>query len=57
MAYGIKSHLNILDPVSCALIVKRNLSSTWYKEVPEMDISGHLKSIEVKFLLKKNYGQ
>lgn len=50
MAYGIKSHLNILDPVSCALIVKRNLSSTWYKEVPEMDISGHLKSIEVIFL-------
>ncbi|XP_054740711.1 intermembrane lipid transfer protein Vps13 [Anastrepha obliqua] len=52
MAYGIKSHLNILDPVSCALIVKRNLSSTWYKEVPEMDISGHLKSIEFNLFME-----
>ncbi|XP_067630378.1 intermembrane lipid transfer protein Vps13 [Eurosta solidaginis] len=52
MAYGIKSHLNILDPVSCTLIVKRNLSSTWYKEVPEMDISGHLKSIEFNLFME-----
>ncbi|XP_036331860.1 vacuolar protein sorting-associated protein 13 [Rhagoletis pomonella] len=52
MAYGIKSHLNILDPVSCTLIVKRNLSSTWYKDVPEMDISGHLKSIEFNLFME-----
>lgn len=38
---------NILNPTSFALIIKRNLSSGWYKEIPELDISGRLKSIVV----------
>lgn len=40
---------NILNPTSFALIIKRNLSSGWYKEIPELDISGRLKSIVVSF--------
>lgn len=47
---GIKKssdHSNMLDPTSFVLIIKRNLSSSWYKEIPEMDISGRLKSIVV----------
>lgn len=38
---------DILNPTSFALIIKRNLSSGWYKEIPELDISGRLKSIVV----------
>lgn len=45
--YGLKTDENILDPTSFALIIKRNLSSSWYKELPELDISGRLKSIVV----------
>lgn len=43
----LKHHENILNPTSFALIIKRNLSSAWYKEIPELDISGRLKSIVV----------
>lgn len=44
---GLRYDGNILDPTSFALIIKRNLSSGWYKEIPELDISGRLKSIVV----------
>lgn len=43
----LKHDENILNPTSFALIIKRNLSSAWYKEIPELDISGRLKSIVV----------
>ena len=43
----LKHAENILNPTSFALIIKRNLSSGWYKEIPELDISGRLKSIVV----------
>ena len=43
----LKHDDNILNPTSFALIIKRNLSSGWYKEIPELDISGRLKSIVV----------
>lgn len=45
--YGLKGHVNMLDPISFNLAVKRNLSSSWYKDLPEVDVSGHLKSIEL----------
>lgn len=38
---------NILNPTSFALIIKRNLSAGWYKELPELDVSGSLESIIV----------
>lgn len=44
---GLRIDENILNPTSFALIIKRNLSSGWYKEIPELDISGRLKSIVV----------
>lgn len=47
---GLRYDENILDPTSFALIIKRNLSSGWYKELPELDISGRLKSIVVCFM-------
>lgn len=50
---GLKHDDNILNPTSFALIIKRNLSSGWYKEIPELDISGRLKSIVVSIEKKK----
>jgi len=41
---------NILNPTSFALIIKRNLSSGWYKEIPELDVSARLKSIVINLL-------
>ncbi|XP_017837309.1 vacuolar protein sorting-associated protein 13 isoform X2 [Drosophila busckii] len=46
-AIGVKSSLNMMEPMSFTLSVKRNLSSTWYRDVPELDLSGRLKSIEL----------
>lgn len=48
--YGLRHDENILNPTSFALIIKRNLSSGWYREIPELDISGRLKSIVVSFI-------
>lgn len=39
---------NILNPTSFVLLIKRNLSSQWYKDHPQMEISGRLQAIEVK---------
>lgn len=47
VSYGLQNDENILNPTSFALIIKRNLSIGWYKEIPELDISGRLKSIIV----------
>lgn len=44
---GARNAVNILNPTTFALIIKRNLSAGWYKEVAELDISGRLKSIVV----------
>lgn len=50
----LKHYENILNPTSFALIIKRNLSSGWYKEIPELDISGRLKSIVVSVKIKNS---
>jgi len=48
IVYGIKSDVHILNPTSFALIIQRNLSASWYKDRPELEVSGRLKSIEVR---------
>lgn len=47
VVYGLQNQANILNPTTFALIIKRNLSAGWYKEAPELDVSGRLKTIEV----------
>lgn len=47
LVQGLHNDVNILNPTTFALIIKRNLSASWYKEIPELDISGRLKSIVV----------
>uniref|UniRef100_A0A182T1I9 VPS13_mid_rpt domain-containing protein n=1 Tax=Anopheles maculatus TaxID=74869 RepID=A0A182T1I9_9DIPT len=40
----------VLSPTSFTLIMKRNLSSGWYRDHPDMDISGRLKAVELNFI-------
>ncbi|XP_023292594.2 vacuolar protein sorting-associated protein 13 [Lucilia cuprina] len=49
--FGFKSKVNILDPTSFTLVVKRNLSFSWYKNLPEMDISGRLRCIDLNLFM------
>jgi hypothetical protein len=37
----------ILQPITFGLLVLRNLSAGWYKEIPDIDLSGRLQSINV----------
>ncbi|XP_017049520.1 vacuolar protein sorting-associated protein 13 [Drosophila ficusphila] len=46
-AVGYFSKFNMMNPMSCTLLVTRNLSYTWYRDVPELNLSGRLKSIEL----------
>ncbi|KAM8714231.1 hypothetical protein ACLKA7_014379 [Drosophila subpalustris] len=50
-AVGIKPSLNMMNPMSFTLGVTRNLSSTWHKDVPELNLSGHLKSVELTLFM------
>lgn len=57
VSYGLRTDENILNPTTFALIIKRNLSSSWYKEIPELDISGRLKSIVVSIFSKQSLSE
>ncbi|XP_017018537.1 intermembrane lipid transfer protein Vps13 [Drosophila kikkawai] len=46
-AVGYLSKSNMMNPMSFTLLVTRNLSYGWYKDVPELSLSGRLKSIEL----------
>lgn len=37
----------LLQPISFKLSVQRNLSSSWFTEIPDLDISGRLESIQL----------
>lgn len=47
---GTESDLNILTPLSCTFFIQRNLSASWYKESPELNISGRLKSVQLNLM-------
>lgn len=42
--------MNILNPTSFILNIQRNLCVSWYKERPELDVSGRLKTIELNLV-------
>ncbi|XP_058837903.1 intermembrane lipid transfer protein Vps13 isoform X2 [Topomyia yanbarensis] len=51
MIYGIVPDQSaVLSPTSFTLIMRRNLSSSWYRDQPDMDISGRLKAVELNFI-------
>lgn len=50
MVYEIDPKDYVLKPTSFALIIKRNLSSGWYKDRPQIEITGRLNSIELNII-------
>ncbi|XP_050293110.1 intermembrane lipid transfer protein Vps13 isoform X2 [Anthonomus grandis grandis] len=44
---NILQEWSLLEPINFELRIKRNLSSTWYKAVPDIDISGRIKLIDL----------
>lgn len=40
---------SLLQPVTFTLCVKRNLSASWYNNVPDIDLYGKIDAILVKF--------
>lgn len=40
----------LLQPISFTLSVIRNLSSSWYNESPDLDLSGKINSISVSIV-------
>lgn len=43
----IVHELDLIVPVTFKLIIKRNLTSSWYRAVPDLDIIGRIFSIQV----------
>jgi len=50
--WGIKASCHILDPVNFTILVSRNLSFAFFKDVPEMTVSAKLPQLKVR--LKMN---
>lgn len=45
--FAAEKEVLLLQPVSFALIIKRNLSTAWFTAIPDIDMSGRLKKIEL----------
>ncbi|KAL5288954.1 hypothetical protein ACFFRR_009268 [Megaselia abdita] len=48
----LSSYGNIWDPFTFSIHLQRNLSSAWYKDRPEINVSGHLNSIVMNLTMK-----
>ncbi|CAH0394024.1 unnamed protein product [Bemisia tabaci] len=44
---GTKDEASLLLPINFTLVVKRNLSISWCKDVPDLDITGHFQAIKM----------
>ncbi|XP_026058511.1 vacuolar protein sorting-associated protein 13A isoform X2 [Carassius auratus] len=42
-----KSELQLLKPVNMDLSIKRNLSASWYRSIPDIQINAHLKPMSL----------
>lgn len=47
--YSSKNYITIWQPMTFTVLIKRNLSSAWYKALPELDVSGHINVVNVRF--------
>lgn len=48
--YESNKKINILQPLNINFSVVRNLTSAWYKPLPEVDVSGHIATIDVSII-------
>uniref|UniRef100_A0AAX7V9C9 Vacuolar protein sorting 13 homolog A n=1 Tax=Astatotilapia calliptera TaxID=8154 RepID=A0AAX7V9C9_ASTCA len=46
-----EEEIQLLKPVSLDLEIRRNLSSSWYHEIPDIDIGVHLKPMSVSIYI------
>lgn len=44
----------LLQPISLVLAVKRNLSASWYRNVPDLEVQGRLETVQIT-LSKEDY--
>lgn len=49
-SHAVLNERILLQPISFTLSVIRNLSSSWYNESPDLDLSGKINSISVSNL-------
>lgn len=45
--FDTENEVLLLRPVSIIVEIKRNLSAAWYNDIPDVEISGRLKRIDV----------
>lgn len=45
--FDAENEVLLLRPVSIIVEIKRNLSAAWYNDIPDIEISGRLKRIDV----------
>ena len=46
-SFSAENEVLLLQPVSFTLLLKRNLSTSWFKSVPDIDMSGRLNKINL----------
>ncbi|KAJ8937448.1 hypothetical protein NQ314_011837 [Rhamnusium bicolor] len=46
-SYKIIRECLLVEPINLEIALKRNLSSSWYTAIPDIDISGKIKTIEL----------
>lgn len=44
---SFQGEIQLLKPVSLDLEIKRNLASNWYHDIPDIEITAHLKPLTV----------
>lgn len=44
---SLQTEVQLLQPVNLEVAVERNLAAAWYHEVPDIEISGRLKPMNV----------
>nr|XP_012140992.1 PREDICTED: vacuolar protein sorting-associated protein 13C isoform X2 [Megachile rotundata] len=52
--FSIEHEILLLEPVSFTLLMKRNLSTSWFTSIPDIDMSGRLNKINI-LLSKEDY--
>lgn len=44
---SLQTEVQLLQPLNLEVAVERNLAAAWYNEVPDIEISGRLKPMNV----------
>ncbi|XP_076225482.1 vacuolar protein sorting 13C isoform X3 [Nomia melanderi] len=52
--FAVENEILLLEPVSFTLLIKRNLSTSWFTSIPDIDMSGRLNKINL-LISKEDY--